>query len=188
MNEQPLDATVQYLKALAHASRLRILGILADGEYSVGDLADLLELKESTISHHLAILQAVDLVAMTPYGTSHLYHLNEAALDRLSRDLLRPAIASSPAPSLATPDAWAQKVLTTFVKDGQFVKIPEQRKKRRVILDWLCVQITPEQRYHERDLNTLLRQFHADTATLRRELVAEGLLRREGDWYWRELA
>jgi len=40
-------------------------------------------------------------------------------------------------------------------------------------------------RYSEKQVNLILRRFHADTATLRRELVGAGLLQRVQGEYWR---
>jgi hypothetical protein len=41
--------------------------------------------------------------------------------------------------------------------------------------------------YTEKEVNTILRRFHLDTAALRRYLVDEGLMARESDGtrYWR---
>jgi hypothetical protein len=46
----------------------------------------------------------------------------------------------------------------------------------------------PGVRYSEKQVNEILARFHADTATLRRELVGYGLVEREegGGEYWRK--
>ncbi|NJN15607.1 MAG: metalloregulator ArsR/SmtB family transcription factor [Oscillochloris sp.] len=169
---------------MAHESRLRILGILAAGEYSVRDLADLLELKEPTISHHLAMMANVGLVKMEPHGTSHLYSLNTTTLEQLNRELLSPARVA--ALSLeAEGDAFERKTLRTFLDGERLLKIPEQRKKRQVILRWLVQQFAPGVAYPEPELNTIIKRHHEDPATLRRELVAEGLMQRSGSVYRR---
>ena len=43
---------LQFFKALAHESRLRLLGLVATREHSVQELAALVALKEPTVSHH----------------------------------------------------------------------------------------------------------------------------------------
>ena len=40
-------------------------------------------------------------------------------------------------------------------------------------------------RYPEKRVNEVLKRFHADSASLRRHLVDEGLLSRERGMYWR---
>ncbi len=50
------EELVNFFKAFADTNRLKIVGLLADKPYSVEELASLLNLKPSTVSHHLARL------------------------------------------------------------------------------------------------------------------------------------
>ncbi|WP_326539062.1 ArsR/SmtB family transcription factor [Pseudorhodoferax sp.] len=50
------------LKALANERRLQVLCLLAGGERSVGDLNGLLDLSQSALSQHLAVLREEGLV------------------------------------------------------------------------------------------------------------------------------
>ena len=56
------EELVTFFKALADSSRLKIVGLLAEKPYSVEELAELLSLKASTVSHHLSRLAEVGLV------------------------------------------------------------------------------------------------------------------------------
>ncbi len=47
---------VEILKALANESRLMIVDLLNEKEFSVNELANLLELNQSTVSKHLSVL------------------------------------------------------------------------------------------------------------------------------------
>lgn len=76
-------------------------------------------------------------------------------------------------------------VLNTFIENGRINKIPQMRKKRLVILQWLVNQLELERRYPEKEINTFLLQFHEDFATLRREFIACKLMAREDNVYWR---
>ncbi len=175
---------VQFLKVLAHESRLKLLGLLADQEQSVSELAELLDLKEPTVSHHLARLQELDLVQMRAEGTTHHYQLNRQTLQRLNRELFTPEQVASIAENVVG-DAWERKVLQTFLVDDRLTKIPETRKKRYVILNWLVRQFEKDVRYPEAQVNEILKRYHPDTATLRRELVGTKLMEREHGIYWR---
>jgi DNA-binding transcriptional ArsR family regulator len=64
-----------FLKALAHESRLMILCILAEGEKSVGELEDILELRQPTVSQQLARLRADGLVTTRRNGKTIYYSL-----------------------------------------------------------------------------------------------------------------
>ncbi len=50
------------LKALANERRLQVLCLLAGGERSVGELNELLDLSQSALSQHLAVLREEGLV------------------------------------------------------------------------------------------------------------------------------
>jgi hypothetical protein len=76
-------------------------------------------------------------------------------------------------------------VLRAFVRDGRLLSIPTARPKRLVILDWLAQRFEPGERYSETRVNLIIGQVHADTASLRRYLVDEDFLTREGGVYWR---
>jgi len=64
-----------FLKALAHESRLMILCILADGEKSVGELEDMLDLRQPTVSQQLARLRGEGLVSARRDGKTIYYSL-----------------------------------------------------------------------------------------------------------------
>ena len=53
------------------------------------------------------------------------------------------------------------------------------------MLERLALEFEPGIRYPEREVNAALRRFHDDVAALRRYLVDEGYLSREGGRYWR---
>ena len=64
-----------FLKALAHESRLMILCILAEGEKSVSELEEMLSLRQPTVSQQLARLRADGLVATRRDGKTIFYSL-----------------------------------------------------------------------------------------------------------------
>ena len=64
-----------FLKALAHESRLIILCILAEGEKSVSELERLLTLRQPTVSQQLARLRADGLVTTRRDGKTVYYRL-----------------------------------------------------------------------------------------------------------------
>jgi DNA-binding transcriptional ArsR family regulator len=67
-----------FLKALAHESRLMILFILAEGEKSVSELEDILQLRQPTVSQQLARLRAGGLVSTRRDGKAIYYNLASA--------------------------------------------------------------------------------------------------------------
>jgi hypothetical protein len=85
----------------------------------------------------------------------------------------------------ADPPLELQKVLRAFVVDGRIVTMPSKHSKRLVLLDWLAQDFEPGRTYSEQMVNLIIGRRHADTAALRRYLVDEGLMDREGGRYWR---
>jgi hypothetical protein len=77
-------------------------------------------------------------------------------------------------------------VLRTFVEGNHLVSLPAQEKKKLVVLGYLLERCFPEDRpYPEKEVNQRLALFHPDVASLRRYLVAYGLVTREAGVYRR---
>ncbi len=179
------EELVTFFKALADTSRLKIVGLLAQRPYSVEELAALLDLKPSTISHHLSKLAEVGLVSARAEGYYSVYQLNEAALRETTRSLFSSEQMSAAAQTVDL-DAYDRKVLADFtLPDGRLKEIPAQRKKLEVILRHVAEAFELGRKYPEKQVNEMLSRFHADTATLRRELVGNGLMQRQSGEYWK---
>lgn len=185
MSEEKLATLVRFFKALADASRLKILGLLATREHSVDELAAILDLTEPTVSHHLARLRELGLVRMTPAGNTHLYALEESALHALSKELLAPGAVERLVDDLDM-DAAERKVLGTyFTPEGLLKEIPLTHKKRLIVLRRLIREFEFERRYTEKEVSAILKRFHEDYATLRREFIMNQLMDRADGLYWR---
>lgn len=65
------------LKALADPTRLRLLGILAHGEFTVQELTEILGMGQSRISRHLRILTDAGITSVKRQGTWGYYHLHK---------------------------------------------------------------------------------------------------------------
>lgn len=71
------EDTAKYLKTLGHAGRLMIICHLADGEKSVGDLEELLGIRQSAVSQQLGRLRAEDMVRARRSGKAIYYSLSD---------------------------------------------------------------------------------------------------------------
>jgi len=74
MRRHASDAS-QLLKALANEKRLQILCLLAEGERSVGQLNALLDLSQSALSQHLAVLRTDGVVETRREAQAIIYSL-----------------------------------------------------------------------------------------------------------------
>jgi biotin operon repressor len=177
-----------FFKALADSNRLKIVGLLAERSYSVEELAALLDLKPSTVSHHLSRLSEAELVHSRAESYYTLYQLDRKMLEGKARAIFSQQELSSVAAEVDA-DAYDAKVIRDFTKrDGSLKTIPAQQKKLEAVLRHVVKSFDVDRRYSEKRVNEILSQYHKDTATLRRELVGSGLMKREdgGGEYWRE--
>jgi DNA-binding transcriptional ArsR family regulator len=65
----------EFLKAMAHPTRMFILCALIQGERSVTDLEGMLDMRQPAVSQQLARLRADELVATRREGKNIYYHL-----------------------------------------------------------------------------------------------------------------
>lgn len=97
------EALLESLKAIAHASRLRVLQTLADGECNVGEIEEETGISQPALSQQLAILRKAGLVQTRRQAKMVYYSLDEEALARVGAALgdLVPATTQPP----SDPDA-----------------------------------------------------------------------------------
>lgn len=178
------------LKALSDASRLRIVGLLADGRrMAVEQLAAALELTPATVVHHLKKLREAGLVeshARPPYMdySLRLGRLSEigGTLHRIAREQAGDSMIDAAAPEWAA--AAEAKVLRAFFDGERLTSIPAQHTKRLVVLRQLAETVFERKRkYPEKEVNQLLAVRHPDAASLRRYLVDEGFMTRKNSMY-----
>lgn len=71
---------VVFAKALADATRQKIMRLCCCEWCSVNELAEKLAVSQPTVSHHLAILREAELVTARPEGKQTFYMLNQERL------------------------------------------------------------------------------------------------------------
>lgn len=179
------EQLLTFFKALADANRLKIVGLLSHHEYSVEQLAALLNLRPPTVSHHLKLLAEAGLVSARAESYYNMYRLESDVLEKIARHLAE----QDKLPKMAAEidlDAYDRKILhDILLPDGRLKVIPAQRKKREVILRHILKEFQPEVHYSEKQVNEIISKFHADTATLRREMIAYKMMQRAEGEYWR---
>jgi len=80
--EEQVHSAADFLKALANPNRLMILCFLRDGEYSVSELEEKLDLRQPTLSQQLARLREDDLVDTRRDGKQIYYSLSNEKVRR----------------------------------------------------------------------------------------------------------
>lgn len=180
MDKEP--ELLAFVKALASADRLRIIGVLVRGKASQADIAEQLHLPVRVVFNHLSFLVHVGLIN----ESNGIYDLDEKAIDSFARGQFegkRPIFESEE----HKPED-ARRVLRNFLNaDGTLKQLPPQGNKLLIVLNFIVDAFAFDTDYTEKEVNTILRRFHIDTAALRRYLVDNELMARESDGtrYWR---
>jgi ArsR family transcriptional regulator, virulence genes transcriptional regulator len=81
------DEAAQLLKVLANGQRLRVLCLLVDEELSVGQINERIDLSQSALSQHLALLRAEGLVTTRREAQTIYYRLTSGPTKRVISEL-----------------------------------------------------------------------------------------------------
>jgi biotin operon repressor len=185
------------LIAITDDTRLKMLRLLHEKETTVGALAEMVQLSEPTVSHHLGKLREAGLVTLRMAGTQRFYCTNPRGLQRFKQavatiEIAPPVTVPSVADSrwidaLDWPEADKQ-TLREHTHNRQITALPGKQKKLLVILRWLASLFEENRAYTEAEVNAILSVAYApDYVGLRRDLVDFKFLGRErdGSKYWR---
>ena len=178
MYESPFSAR-ELVRLLADEDRRRVFAALVLGASDIDDVRRTSGLDARSAAKALQRLVDAGLVLRADDGVLHL--LGEAFGASARAD----AASDPPSEEHAGAPEDVGRVLRAFVRDGRLLSIPATHSKRLVVLDWLAQRFEPGRRYTEEMVNLVISQVHPDTAALRRYLVDDGLLSREGGVYWR---
>jgi ArsR family transcriptional regulator len=73
----------EFFRVLGHPVRVRMLELLRDGNRTVGELRELIDIDSSSASQHLAALRRLGLVEATKEGTSVRYAVRDPLIFEL---------------------------------------------------------------------------------------------------------
>ena len=173
------NEVMDFVKAMASAERLRVIGALVRGNATQKEIAEQLHVPVRDVFQHLAFLSHVGVVR----EEDGVYELDEKAVETLARGQFE-----GTQPEYADQPEDARKVLKAYLNaDGTLKQIPMDKRKLLVILTFVVDVFEYDAAYTEKEVNTILRRFNPDTAALRRYLVDHGFMARESDGskYWR---
>lgn len=78
-----LQAAAECLRTLAHPVRLRMVQLLLQGEYTVGELAEACEIPSHMASEHLRMMQHCGFLSRRREGRRTFYQVVEPSLARI---------------------------------------------------------------------------------------------------------
>lgn len=179
--QETYDKLLDFFKVLGNEERLKIVGLLAQREWTLLDLARTLDLREPDVVRHLARLEELGLLqgALDEPGA---YSFDSAALIRLKKEVFASESSRSPSRAGLSPE---EKTLSIFVQDGRLIGIPAQHERRVAVAKWLAGRFEPGVRYAEKEVNEIIERVHHDSSSLRRYMVDYGYMQRDHGIYWR---
>lgn len=185
-----LDKIVAYHKALSDPTRIKMLVLIAQEEYSGQRLAERLGVTPATITHHAAKLREAALINERRDKNTIYFSLNDyfmktnatATFDFIYRHAAQKE--DSLMQDQETQQKYQQSVINNFfTADGRLKTIPAQLKKKLIVLEHLVSRLEHGRKYTEPEINTFIRSYHDDFATLRREFVMQHFMYRENSIY-----
>lgn len=175
--------SVDIIKSLADSSRLLILNALLEKSQCLEELAERLNLAASTVSFHLKKLETAGLVSKEKHQYYVIFSVNREVLSISLRDLVTIGDIEK-AVQEERLEQYRQKILKTFFRKGKLQQIPVQRKKRYIILQEFARKFAKGRKYSEVEVNEIITKIYNDYCLIRREMIEEQLLKREGQTYW----
>lgn len=173
------DHALRLLQALADPTRLRLVAALLEQPACCEELAERLGLTAPTITHHLGKLDQAGLINRRREQYYTVCEARPGPLQKTLRELVD-ATADTGGAEQARLDLARRRVLDAFFERGRLLRLPAQRKKRLVVLAALAADFEPGRDYAEAEVNAIITARFADYCSVRRELVDERLLGRDG--------
>ena len=168
------------LKLLADETRLRIINILAEGDSYVELIATKLELTPATVCYHLKKMESAGVVNCSRSQFYIIYSLNREIFDKPLFELIK-----KDEEIVDTEEKYKKEVISHFFKYGRLTQIPTQRKKREIVLAEILEHFDFDREYHEKEVNEIILRYHEDFCTIRREMIAFGMMMRDHEIYKR---
>lgn len=178
-----LAESMAIVKALADSSRLMIMQALLEKPQYVEELSERLNLAASTVSFHLKKLEQANLVSKTKEQYYVIFRANPEALNLTLHELMLIEDIEK-AVQEERIEKYKQKVLRAFFKDGKLQQIPAQHKKHWIVLAEIARRFQSGRTYTEHEVNEVILPIYDDYCTIRRELIEQQLLARNGTTYW----
>lgn len=175
--------SIEIMKTLSDSSRLRLLNALMAKPQYVEEIANRLNLAVSTVSFHLKKLEKVGLVSKT----KEQYYITYSITPDLLKLTLRELTCFENIEQFVEEerlDKYRNKVLKSFMKEGRITRLPVQHKKKKILLDEIVKLFGTKIKFTEKEVDDIIHSTFDDHCTIRRLLIEEGIMKRDGQNYW----
>ena len=171
---------LELLKLLADETRLEILNILLKEDSYVEKISCELSLTPATICYHLKKMESAGVVNCSRSQFYIIYSINREIFDKPLFELIK-----KDEEIVDKEEKYKKEVISNFFKYGRLTQIPTQRKKREIVLAEILEQFDYDREYQEKEVNEIILRYHEDFCTIRREMIAFGMMTRDHEIYKR---
>lgn len=175
---------IKLFKCLADKSRLQILKSLVKEDMYVERLAERLGLTPATISFHLKKLEDAGTVNSYKEQYYTMYTIRQEMFMTSILEIIKEESDEAEVQKQREED-YRQKVLAAFFEYGKLKNIPSQRKKERICLEEIAKAFEIGKEYDENVINAIIQGVFDDYCTIRRDMISEKILERNGSIYVR---
>lgn len=175
-----MKENLELLKLLADETRLEILNILLKEDSYVEKIACELFLTPATICYHLKKMESAGVVNCSRSQFYMIYSIDRDIFDKPLYELIKKDDAA-----VDTEEKYKKEVISHFFKYGRLIQLPTQRKKREIVLFEILKQFETDREYGEKEVNEIILRYHEDFCTIRREMIAFGMMTRDHEIYRR---
>lgn len=93
------NALTRTMQAMADPTRRAILRMLNAGDMTAGEIAARFAISAPSVSHHLSVLKAADLVAAQRSGQKIIYRLNTTVVQEMLQQMMQIFAVGGSAPA-----------------------------------------------------------------------------------------
>lgn len=173
---------IKLFKCLADKSRIQILKSLMQEDMYVERLAERIGITPATVSFHLKKLEDAGAVKSHKDQYYSMFSINDEVFNVSILDILKEESEEAKL-QREREEMYRKKVIDSFFEYGKLKSIPSQRKKERIVLEEIAKSFEKNREYTEKEINLIIAEFNDDFCTIRRDMISEGILKRENMIY-----
>jgi len=177
-----LAETTRLFKALADRSRLLIMHALIEKPQYLEELSNRLNLAASTVSFHLKKLEKAQLVEKRKAQYYTIFYPKSDKFRQSLEEIMNFEFDEKNEQDKRI-NAYKEKILKNFYKDGHIFQIPAQKQKRWIVFEQVLEKFEFGREYSELEVNEIIKPFNEDYCLIRRTFIEENVMNRENNIY-----
>jgi hypothetical protein len=148
----------------------------------VEELAERLNLAQSTVSFHLKKLEDAEIVYKEKEQYYVMFYVRNEVLDKKLIEVISIEDVNADEHEKRIRK-YKQSVIKTYFKQGILERLPTQHKKRWIVMEEFIKLFEHGRKYTEKEVDSKISDLYDDYCTIRRMLIDEGIMQRSKGIY-----